>query len=193
MMLDFSRLNADRLRNSYYESELKKFDEHLFLRFDELKNKWMIFEYYPENVYIKPLFWLEDRNGNPIEYDHNFVMNKLNVMHMNWQHKESVGVNKWFDGLEAEADKQKQEMEEKIAEENLYMYRHDKLQWRKGARELLGRPAGDVFAGYPKVTKQTKGLDYGNIKLKTDFEQSELSGTTSTCVQSDAGKSESAS
>lgn len=167
-MINLSQLNADRLKNDFHESQLKKFDPHLYLRFDDLRNRWMVFEYYPENVYIKPLFWLEDSKGEPKEFGQ-WVINKLNVQHLNWKHKEEVGSNKWCDELFAEADKQKKELEEKIAQENLYQYKHDKLQWRKGAAELLNRP-NDVFAGYQYQPKPKEE----NVKLTTSTEQSAL-------------------
>lgn len=166
-MLNLSQLNAERLKNSYWETQLKKFDPSLYVRFDEIKSKWLVFEYYPENVYIKPLFWLEDADGNSKEFGQ-WVLNKLNVMRLNWEHKEKVGTNTWFDELEKEADRQYAEMEEKQAEENRYAIKSDKLQWRKGARELLNKPTSDVFAGYQFNPEQKKrGLD---VKCETSPE-----------------------
>lgn len=187
-MLDLSQLNVDRLRNTYWESQLKKIDPALMIRYDEIKQRWAIYEYYQENGFPKFLFWLEDRNGNAMEYNENYVRNKLDVMHQTWLLKQKLGTNKWFDSLEKEADRQHEELEEKERQESLYGYKHDRLQWRKGARELLNRPANDVFAGfqYNPPYKQKRGL---NVKQDADAESAEIRGTESEGIQSDAGES----
>lgn len=187
-MIELSQLNADRLKNEYWERQLKNFDPHLFIRFDEIKSRWLVFEFYKENRYIKPLFWLEDNEGNPKEFGQ-WALNKLHVMALTHQEKERKGTNNWFNDLEAEADRQDKELDEKISEENRYMYKHDKMQWRKGIRELFNRPGKDVFAGYqyqPQI--KDKGVTYAQLVSST--ESTGIQGADSSSVQSNTGKSE---
>jgi len=143
------------LTDPTFERRLKMYDPNLKLMFDQFTKRWVILVWREDNSGWQILMRCEDDFGEPMPLgDH--VFEHLNWMRRRWEEARKDG-NKFYDGLNEQADAYKAKIDKKIAEENQYRIRTDFVQWDKGFRELRNEPKSDATAGYPKVKHKPKG------------------------------------
>lgn len=139
-----------------FERKLQAFDPDLKLIFDQTKKRWVILQWTGDPYNWAHIMTLEDEHGNPLPFS-DMILNKLYV----WRHRAEVRNQdpmKWFRGLTAEAERQKDEIDSRVSQDNQYRLKNDILQWRKAARELQGMPGNDITAGFANVTVDKRPL-----------------------------------
>jgi hypothetical protein len=132
-----------------FERRLKDFDPRLKLMFDQESKRWMILEWAYDNSGWNIILKAEDRDGKPKALG-DWVFNKLFVYRQNWLTKAEKGADRWLEDMAEECRNIKAEKERKVSEVGQEKILDDINEWRRGARELDGRPTSDVTAGYPK-------------------------------------------
>lgn len=145
--------------NPYFEKRLKNFDSSLKLLFDQLKKKWVILEWAPDNSGWNIIYTAEDDFGNAMPLGEH-VFEHLHDMRRKYALR-FQDPNAYFDSLIAESERQKAEIERKSSEAHKTQLLDDVNDWRRANRELKNLPTSDVTAGYNKIKPTTKGVIYG--------------------------------
>lgn len=147
------------LVNPYFENKLKAYDPNLKLMFDQIKKKWTILEWAPDNSGWNIIYTAEDDFGNAMPLS-DYIFDHLNDMRAKYDLRRK-DPNAYFDGLMKEADRQKAEIESKASVQHMAQLIDDINDWRRANRELNNRPTSDVTAGYRKIQPKPKGVIYG--------------------------------
>lgn len=154
------------LHDAEFEKKLQWFDPNLKLLFDHIDKRWKILEREigqpkDERPRWNLIFTAQDEHGNPKQLG-DWVINKLFVMRLEHEKKIKVGVDAWMNDLAYQAQKQREEIEEKASDNSRAQLREDVLQWRKAAKELDGLPTSDVTAGFRKVIPIKRKVNHAN-------------------------------
>lgn len=147
------------LVDPYFEKKLKSFLPSLKLMFDQVKKKWVILEWAPDNSGWNIIYTFQDDFGNPMPLG-DYVFDHLRDM-MNQNEIKLKNPDAYFDNLIYKSEKQKEEIQRKSSEEHKKKLLEDINEWRKSSRELKNQPKSDVTAGYRKINQKTKGIIYG--------------------------------
>lgn len=144
------------LLDSSFEPRLKRVDPNLKLVFDNTSSCWTILEWALDNSGWNVLLRAKDEEGNDKPFGE-WVFNKLWVWRKNAEEKARVGVTKWMDNLDYEADRQKVQILKGHSREFQGRIVDDINEFRKGFKIMNNEAPSDVTAGYPKITRRQDG------------------------------------
>ncbi len=135
------------IADPYFEARLKSFDPNLELVFDQSKRRWTILEKALDNSGYNIILRLEDDQGEPKPFGE-WVFNKLFVFRARQEEKARVGVVRWLNDFDYQAERQKAEILRKSSQETIDKGKDDWTLWKKACAEFTNSPVSDVTAGY---------------------------------------------
>lgn len=144
------------LTDPTFERRLKLFDPSLKLMFDQVKKRWRILEWAPDNSGWNILMTAEE-NGEPRPLGE-WVFNTLYVWRHNYNLKRDNPEQYWNDLMHTQKE-QVSQLEAKHSDDGKHRILEERNEWRKAARELKNFPKSDVTAGYPKSGKVFEQLE----------------------------------
>lgn len=142
------------LTDPNFERRLRAFDPNLKLMFDQVKKRWTVLEWAPDNSGWNIILVAED-NDERAKALGDWIFNRLYVYRHRYEARRQ-DPNSFFRGLMDETDRQQTEIDRKSSDDHKHILKDDISQWRKASKELRNRPVSDAVAGYRKITPQSK-------------------------------------
>lgn len=136
------------LTDPTFETRLKQFDPALKLMFDQIKKRWVVLEWAPDNSGWNIILKAEE-NGQPRALGE-WVFKELHEMRRKYDEKHGNPDQFWRD-LIWKADWQKDMIDTKVSIDHQHLLSEERNEWRRAWRELNNLPTSDVTAGYPRI------------------------------------------